>query len=74
MFSSWLDQAGHRTGQSDESGEVTMTKRGWTTQVMGNLVIFQVPILDALQPWKFIAITWLKFQTTLELTLGSKCS
>lgn len=51
-----------------------MSKRGWTTQVMGNLVIFQVSILDALQPWKFIAIIWLKFQTTLEVTLGSKCS
>lgn len=51
-----------------------MSKRGWTAQVMGNLVIIQVSILDALQPWKFIAITWLKFHTALELTLGSKCS
>lgn len=63
-----------RTGQSDGSGEATMSKRGWTTQMMGSLVIFQVSILDALQPWKFIAIIWLKFQTALELTLGSKCS
>lgn len=67
---------GHRTGQADGSGEATMSKRScvWTAQVMGNLVIFQVSILDALQPWRFIAITWLKLQNTLELTLGSKCS
>lgn len=39
-------------------------KEAGLTQVMGNSVIFQLSILDALQPWKFIAIIWLKFQTT----------